>query len=82
MHALFVLAFVAALIALAMLGMAVGVLWRRPCLRGSCGGAEVRAADGTPLSCRACPKRKIYAPRLRTRDTDAPATSGRGTTFT
>ena len=29
---------VLALLGLAVLGMAVGVIFRRPCLRGSCGG--------------------------------------------
>ena len=29
------------LIAIVMLAMAVGVLFNRPCLRGSCGGPEV-----------------------------------------
>ncbi len=41
-----------------MLAMAVGVIFRRPCLRGSCGGPEVLAADGEPLSCATCPNRK------------------------
>jgi hypothetical protein len=48
---------VAVVIGTSMLAMAVGVLARRPCLRGSCGGPPVRAADGTRLSCDGCPRR-------------------------
>lgn len=43
---------------LAVLMMAVGVIFRRPCLRGSCGGPEVVGGSGEPLSCEACPNRK------------------------
>lgn len=42
---------------LVMLVMAVGVIFRRPCLRGSCGGPEVMGEDGEPISCAACPNR-------------------------
>ncbi len=45
-------------IAVAMLIMAVGLAFRYPCLRGSCGGAGIAAADGTRLSCEACPRRR------------------------
>jgi hypothetical protein len=45
-------------IAIVMLIMAVGVILKRPCLRGSCGGPEIFDADGEPLSCAACPRRK------------------------
>lgn len=38
--------------------MAVGVMFRRPCLRGSCGGPEVRTASGESLSCATCPNRR------------------------
>ena len=44
--------------AIAMLVMAVGVLFRYPCLRGSCGGSDVLDADGESLRCTACPYRK------------------------
>ena len=44
--------------AVAMLIMAVGLAFRYPCLRGSCGGAGVAAPDGTRLSCEACPRRR------------------------
>ncbi len=48
------------LIAFAMLIMAVGVIFKRPCLRGSCGGPAIFDRDGDPLSCGACPKRKEH----------------------
>lgn len=43
--------------AIAMLIMAVGVIFKRPCLRGSCGGPEVLGAGGESLSCATCPNR-------------------------
>lgn len=52
---LFVLS--AVIIALAMLGMAVGVLLSNRCLRGSCGGPDVLGPDGQSLSCATCPNR-------------------------
>ena len=42
----------------AVLIMAVGVIFKRPCLRGSCGGPEVRLANGDKVSCATCPNRK------------------------
>jgi hypothetical protein len=50
-----------ALIGLAVLAMAVGVIFRRPCLRGSCGGAPVKGPDGRKLSCDDCPNRRREA---------------------
>lgn len=47
-----------AVFAVAMLVMAVGVIMRRPCLRGSCGGPEAVGPDGEPLTCATCPNRK------------------------
>ncbi len=44
--------------AVAMLVMSIGVLFRRPCLRGSCGGPDALDADGESLSCDTCPRRK------------------------
>ncbi|MEM7351260.1 MAG: Na(+)-translocating NADH-quinone reductase subunit E [Acidobacteriota bacterium] len=44
--------------ALVMLAMAIGVILRRPCLRGSCGGPEVLDASGESLTCATCPNRK------------------------
>lgn len=43
---------------IAMLIMAVGVIFKRPCLRGSCGGPEVLTSSGESLSCSTCPNRK------------------------
>jgi hypothetical protein len=47
---------VLALILIAFALMAIGVIMRRPCLRGSCGGPAIHGPDGTPLSCATCPK--------------------------
>ena len=52
----FVLALV--LIGAGVLAMAIGVIFRRPCLRGSCGGNPVIGPDGEKLSCADCPNRK------------------------
>lgn len=53
--AVFVLA--AVLIGAAVLAMAIGVLFRRPCLRGSCGGPAVIGPDGEKISCSGCPNK-------------------------
>jgi hypothetical protein len=45
-------------IAIAMLIMAVGVIFSGRCLHGSCGGPEVLTSGGESLSCAACPRRK------------------------
>lgn len=37
--------------------MAIGVIFRRPCLRGSCGGPEITGPGGEKLSCEGCPNR-------------------------
>lgn len=47
----------AGMIAAVMLVMAVGLLFRYPCLRGSCGGPDVQDARGRSLRCDACPRR-------------------------
>ena len=47
-----------AIFGVVMLIMAVGVIMRRPCLRGSCGGPEALGADGESLTCATCPNRK------------------------
>jgi hypothetical protein len=44
-----------AVMALAMVGMAVGVLFSNKCLRGSCGGPEILGPDGESLRCDTCP---------------------------
>ncbi|MFN2375344.1 MAG: hypothetical protein ABR538_02330 [Candidatus Binatia bacterium] len=54
-------------VAVAMLAMAVGVLFSNRCLRGSCGGQDLRGPDGELLLCDSCPRRRE---RLR------PATDG------
>ena len=47
-----------AVFAIAMSIMAIGVIMRRPCLRGSCGGPGVLGPDGESLTCATCPNRK------------------------
>lgn len=42
----------------AVAAMAVGVMFKRPCLRGSCGGRAVQDAQGESLSCATCPNRR------------------------
>ncbi len=44
--------------AIAMLIMAIGVILRRPCLRGSCGGPDMLGPDGESLTCATCPNRE------------------------
>ncbi len=46
------------LIGAGVLAMSIGVIFRRPCLRGSCGGPEVKTASGESISCATCPNRK------------------------
>lgn len=46
------------LIGAAIAAMAVGVMFRRPCLRGSCGGKPVAGPDGEKISCADCPNRR------------------------
>lgn len=41
--------------------MSVGVIFKRPCLRGSCGGPAVQAPGGEKLSCATCPNRHKHA---------------------
>ena len=53
--ALFLLS--AGLIAGVMLIMAVGLLFKSPCLRGSCGGPDVVDSEGRSLRCDTCPRR-------------------------
>lgn len=45
------------LIGASVAAMAIGVMFRRPCLRGSCGGPEMRTASGEKISCVTCPNR-------------------------
>jgi len=46
------------LLSLGVLAMAVGVMFKRPCLRGSCGGSPPLGPDGQALSCATCPNSK------------------------
>jgi len=41
-----------------MLAMAVGVIFRGKCIRGSCGGEAIYGPDGDLLNCDSCPVRK------------------------
>jgi uncharacterized protein len=43
--------------------MAVGVIFQKKSLRGSCGGADVVDCDGESLSCGACPNRAEHRAR-------------------
>ncbi len=53
---LFLLSF--AVIGAVMLIMAVGLFFKYPCLRGSCGGPEMVGPDGESLRCAVCPRRR------------------------
>ena len=52
-----VLLIVIAVIGIALAAMSVGVMFKRPCLRGSCGGAALHGPDGESMSCANCPRR-------------------------
>ncbi len=43
---------------LAVAAMAVGLIFSGRCMRGSCGGAELRTRDGLSLRCLVCPNRR------------------------
>ena len=60
----FAVVFVLALLLLGIgvAAMAIGVMFRRPCLRGSCGGPALHTAEGEKISCADCPNRKRGAP--------------------
>ncbi|MGL6109586.1 MAG: hypothetical protein ACRC2B_05740, partial [Rubrivivax sp.] len=55
-----------AAIGIAIVAMAVGVIFKRPCLRGSCGGPAVLGPDGQKLSCATCPNRNRGRPEPKT----------------
>ena len=42
--------------------MAIGVMFKRPCLRGSCGGPALKTASGEKISCATCPNRRRNTP--------------------
>ena len=48
---------VLALVGLGVAAMAVGVIFKRPCLRGSCGGPAIHTPQGEKISCATCPNR-------------------------
>lgn len=52
---------VAVLLGLGVAAMAVGVIFKRPCLRGSCGGPALHTAGGEKISCATCPNRHKHA---------------------
>lgn len=52
-----------AVIAVVMAIMAVGVIFKNRCLRGSCGGPEIFDSDGESLNCAACPHRLEHEAR-------------------
>ena len=54
-----------AVIGVVMLIMAVGLLFKYPCLRGSCGGPEMQGPDGESLRCAVCPRRRETAETSR-----------------
>ena len=45
--------------------MAVGLIFKGRCLRGSCGGVAVFDADGEMLNCEHCPVREERATGLQ-----------------
>ena len=45
-------------VGVAMALMAVGLFFKRPCLRGSCGGPDLFDSKGESLTCAACPRRR------------------------
>lgn len=49
---------VVALLAIGIAAMAIGVIFRRPCLRGSCGGPALHGPGGEKISCGTCPNRQ------------------------
>ena len=46
---------------IAIAAMAIGVILRRPCLRGSCGGPAIQGPGGVRISCATCPNRRRNA---------------------
>ena len=56
-----VFAIAVVLLGLGIAGMAIGVMFTRPCLRGSCGGPAVLGPGGEKISCGSCPNRQSAA---------------------
>lgn len=46
-----------------MAAMAIGVIFSRKSLRGSCGGADVVDCDGESLACGSCPNKAEHQAR-------------------
>ncbi len=54
--------------------MAIGVMFKRPCLRGSCGGPALQTPSGEKISCATCPNRRwATAPADMRGDDEDPA---------
>ena len=62
-------------IAIAMAIMAIGLLAKGRCLRGSCGGPDVLDSEGESLRCGACPRRDEQADIAVAQTTMPPVTS-------
>ncbi len=58
MNLLALIAVTAAVFAVIILAMAVGVIFRGKCIRGSCGGEAVYGPEGELLNCDTCPVRR------------------------
>ena len=60
---------------IAMAIMAIGLLSKNRCLRGSCGGPDVLDAQGESLRCGACPRRDEQGATSDDQTTLPPVTS-------
>ena len=67
--------FLAALVifVLAMLGMAIGVIFGKPCIRGSCGGLSALRDRSGRSYCEHCPSRESEDPGSAPEQTDCAA---------
>ncbi len=62
-------------VGIAMAIMAIGLLSKNRCLRGSCGGPDVLDAQGESLRCGACPRRDEQGTASGDQTTLPPVTS-------
>lgn len=53
------------IVAIVMLLLGIGVMFRGRCLRGTCGGEGVIGPNGEVLTCDTCPKRKEIEEEVR-----------------
>jgi hypothetical protein len=61
-----------AIVAVVMLFLGIGVMFRGRCLRGTCGGEGLIGPDGEVLTCDTCPRRKELEDELnRLKEADA-----------